>query len=113
MSMQEVLDYLDGHQDEHLRQLCDFLKIPSISTQPEYAADIRRAVDFLKGELDALGLNPEVIETEGHPLVYAQTEQRKGLPTLLIYGHYDVQPADPIELWDKWNIKIASSESLN
>jgi acetylornithine deacetylase/succinyl-diaminopimelate desuccinylase-like protein len=100
MTPQKVLRYLDEHRDDHLKQLCEFLKIPSVSTQKEFAGDIRRAVDFLTGELDVLGLQWEVIETGGHPLVYAQTEQRAGLPTLLFYGHYDVQPVDPIELWE-------------
>ena len=100
MALQEVLRYLDDHQDDHLKQLCEFLKIKSISTQPEFRDDIRRAVDFLESELMNLGLHPEIIQTEGHPLVYAQSAQREGLPTLLFYGHYDVQPVDPVELWD-------------
>jgi acetylornithine deacetylase/succinyl-diaminopimelate desuccinylase-like protein len=100
MTLEHVLHYLDDHRDDHLRQLCEFLKIKSISTQKEFLGEIRRAVDFLAAELDALGLHPEVIETEGNPLVYAQSEQREGLPTLLFYGHYDVQPVDPIDLWD-------------
>jgi len=99
MALQEVLQYLDDHRDDHLRQLCDFLKIPSISTQPEYAGDIHRAVGLLTDELAGLGMQPEVIETEGYPLVYAQSEQREGVPTLLFYGHYDVQPVDPVDLW--------------
>jgi acetylornithine deacetylase/succinyl-diaminopimelate desuccinylase-like protein len=100
MALQEVLNYLEDKQDEHLQQLCDFLKIPSVSTQPEFAGDVRLAVNFLTRELDALGLKPEVIDTDGHPLVYGQTEQREGVPTLLIYGHYDVQPVDPVDLWE-------------
>jgi acetylornithine deacetylase/succinyl-diaminopimelate desuccinylase-like protein len=100
MALEEVLYYLDEHQEEHLGQLCDFLKIPSISTQKEFREGIRQAVDFLVAELTALGLNPEIIETEGHPLIYAQSTHKKGLPTLLFYGHYDVQPVDPVEQWD-------------
>lgn len=100
MALSEVLHYLDDHRDNHLTQLCTFLQIPSISTQPEFAGDIRRAVEFLTAELKDLGLQPEVIETKGHPLIFAQSEQREGLPTLLFYGHYDVQPVDPVELWE-------------
>ncbi len=100
MALQKVLEYLDDHREDHLQQLIEFLKIPSISTQKEFAGSIRQAVDFLTAELDALGLKPEVIETGGHPLVYAQSEQRKELPTLLFYGHYDVQPVDPVDLWE-------------
>ena len=100
MALKEVLKYLDDHQKDHLAQLCEFLKIKSISTQKEFRGEIRRAVDFLAAELTGLGLHPVVIETGGHPLVYAQSEQRKGRPTLLFYGHYDVQPVDPVELWN-------------
>jgi acetylornithine deacetylase/succinyl-diaminopimelate desuccinylase-like protein len=100
MALEHVLHYLNDHRDDHLRQLCEFLRIKSISTQREFLSEIRRAVDFLAAELQVLGLQPEVIETDGNPLVYAQSEQREGLPTLLFYGHYDVQPVDPIDLWD-------------
>jgi acetylornithine deacetylase/succinyl-diaminopimelate desuccinylase-like protein len=99
MALDDVLHYLDAHQDEHLQQLCAFLRIPSISTQPEHAGHIADAVAFLTGELQSLGLQPEVIATERHPLIYAQSPQREGLPTLLFYGHYDVQPVDPVDLW--------------
>ncbi len=100
MSLKNVLQYLDDHRGDHLAQLFDFLKIPSISTQPEFADEIRRAVGLLASELKALGLETEVIESTGHPLIYAQSKPRKDLPTLLFYGHYDVQPVDPIDLWE-------------
>ena len=100
MALGNVIHYLEEHKDAHLQQLCAFLRIPSISTQPDQKNHILEAVDFLTAELRTLDLQPEVIETQGHPLIYAQSRQRPGLPTLLFYGHYDVQPVDPIELWD-------------
>ncbi len=100
MSMEKVLEYLKENQQKHLTELCEFLKIPSISALSEHKKDILRAVDFLVTELKELGLEVETIQTDGNPLVYAQTAPREGLPTLLFYGHYDVQPVDPLELWD-------------
>lgn len=100
MSIDKVLDYLKENQKKHLDELCDFLRIPSISALSEHRGDIDKAVEFLVTELRALNLEVETIETDGNPLVYAQTAQKEGLPTLLFYGHYDVQPVDPLELWD-------------
>jgi len=100
MSIDKVLSYLKEHETEHVDQLCDFLRIPTISSLSEHKGDILKAVEFLRSELSALGLTVEIIETEGNPLVYAETAPKEGLPTLLFYGHYDVQPVDPLELWD-------------
>jgi len=78
----------------------NFLRIPSISTLPEHKPDIRRAAEFVRNELQAAGLaNAQLIEGEGNPLVYAEWLGAPGKPTLLIYGHYDVQPVDPLEEW--------------
>ena len=100
MASEKVLSYLDAHQQEHVDQLCDFLRIPSISSQSEYAEDTIRAGRFVADELTELGLEVETIDMGGHPLVYAQTEIRPDRKTLLFYGHYDVQPVDPLDLWD-------------
>lgn len=100
MSIDRALAYLAEHQDRHVAQLCDFLRIPSISSVSAHAGDVRRAAAFVADELRALGLRVELIQpAEGHPLVYAETPPRPGLRTLLVYGHYDVQPVDPLELW--------------
>jgi len=83
-----------------IEQLKAFLRIPSISTDPAYAGDVRRAAEFVRDLLREAGLgNARLIEGNGHPLVYADWLEAPGKPTLLLYGHYDVQPADPIELW--------------
>ena len=99
MSRERIASYLDEHHDRHVAQLCDWLRIPSVSSVSEHDADTRRAAEFVAEELRELGLSVEVIEGEGHPLVYAEGEQRPDRRTLLFYGHYDVQPADPLELW--------------
>ncbi len=100
MSLSRVLAYLAEHQDRHVEQLCDFLRIPSISSVSAHRDDVRCAAVFVADELRGLGLAVEVIEPEdGHPLVYAQTIQRSDRRTLLVYGHYDVQPVDPLPLW--------------
>jgi acetylornithine deacetylase/succinyl-diaminopimelate desuccinylase-like protein len=99
--IQPVLDYLDRHRGEHLKQLFEFLRIPSISARSEHSADIQRAASFLADELEGLGLATEIIRPQkGHPLVFAASEIKPERPTLLFYGHYDVQPVDPEDLWE-------------
>src|SRR5438093_9050325 len=87
-------------QDRFLEELKTFLRIPSISTLPEHRGDIERAARFVADSLGAAGLeNVEVIPTGKHPLVYADWMHAPGKPTVLCYGHYDVQPPDPLDLW--------------
>jgi acetylornithine deacetylase/succinyl-diaminopimelate desuccinylase-like protein len=94
------MNYYEKNRDAFLEGLKTFLRIPSISTLPEHKPDIRRAAEFALGELRGAGLgNAELIEGEGNPLVYAEWLGAPGKPTLLFYGHYDVQPPDPIEEW--------------
>lgn len=100
MASEKVLSYLDANRQHHVDQLCDFLRIPSISSQSEYNEDTKRAAQFVEDELKELGLSVETIDLGGHPLIYAETEQRPDRKTLLFYGHYDVQPVDPLDLWD-------------
>lgn len=95
-----VLEELERTRDQALEGLCDFLRIASVSTDPARRAEVRRAAEFLAGALRAAGLpTVELHETGGHPLVYAE-DLRSGGPTLLLYGHYDVQPPEPLELWE-------------
>jgi len=83
-----------------LAELTEFLRIPSISTLPEHAPDIQKAAEFVASKMIAAGLeNVEVIRTAGHPLVYGDWLHAPGKPTVLCYGHYDVQPPDPLEEW--------------
>jgi acetylornithine deacetylase/succinyl-diaminopimelate desuccinylase-like protein len=92
--------YVDQHQDRLLEELKQFLRIPSVSTAPEHVADVKRAADFVADSLRSAGLeHVEIIPTAGHPLVYADWLHAPGKPTVLCYGHYDVQPPDPLDEW--------------
>jgi len=92
--------FVQSNQPRFLDELKSFLRIPSISTLPEHAADVQRAAQFVADGLKAAGTeNVEIIPTKKHPLVYADWLHAPGKPTVLCYGHYDVQPADPLELW--------------
>ncbi|HXU33131.1 MAG TPA: dipeptidase [Thermoanaerobaculia bacterium] len=95
----DVLARIDAEKETYLEELKDYIRIPSISTDPEYAAEVSRAADFLVGKLREAGLTVEKIATQGHPLVYAEWLGAPGKPTVLFYGHYDVQPADPLSEW--------------
>jgi len=92
--------FVDSNKDRLLDELKEFLRIPSISTQTEHAADVQRAAEFVAQSLKKAGLeHVEIIPTKGHPLVYADWLHAPGKPTVLCYGHYDVQPPDPLEEW--------------
>ena len=92
--------YLDRNQDRFLEELLDFLRIPSISALPEKAGDVARAAEWVAQRLNSAGAeNVEMLPTGGHPVVYADWLHAGGKPTILIYGHFDVQPVDPVELW--------------
>jgi acetylornithine deacetylase/succinyl-diaminopimelate desuccinylase-like protein len=95
----DVFTAIDRRRGEFLDDLQQYLRIPSISTDPAYRNDIARCAEFVKGRLEGAGLSARLIESDGHPLVYAEWLGAPGKPTLLFYGHYDVQPPDPLELW--------------
>ena len=93
--------YLAENRGIHLQELFAFLRIPSVSALSQHRADVRRAAEFLADQMKRVGLTrAEVVPTAGHPLVYGEWLGRPGVPTVLVYGHYDVQPADPLELWE-------------
>ena len=97
-----TFDYFEANRDRFLDGLKTLLKIPSISTLPEHKADVRRAAEFVANELRSMGMREvEIIEGSANqnPLVYAEWLEAPGKPTLLLYGHYDVQPPDPLEEW--------------
>ncbi len=92
--------YIESHRDAHLQELCELLRIPSVSTKTERKPDIERAARWVADKLRAVGMNKvEIIPTKMHPLVYAESLGAPGKPTVLFYGHYDVQPAEPLDLW--------------
>jgi acetylornithine deacetylase/succinyl-diaminopimelate desuccinylase-like protein len=99
--MDQALGYALSNHETFVSELEDFLRIPSVSTDPAYAGEVRRAAVWLVDHFKALGFETvEAIDTSGHPIVYAEMLVDESLPTVLVYGHYDVQPADPLELWD-------------
>jgi len=99
--MKPVLSHIAKNKKRYLSELMEFLTIPSVSADPEYAKDVKKAAEFLKIRMTEAGLdNIKIYSTAGHPIVYGEKLIDKSLPTVLVYGHYDVQPADPIDLWD-------------
>ncbi|HCF84039.1 MAG TPA: dipeptidase [Ktedonobacter sp.] len=99
--MTQLETYITENEGRFLEDLKSWLRIPSISTLPEHAVDIRRAAVYAVDQLKHIGFErAELIQTAGHPLVYGEWLKAPGKPTLLIYGHYDVQPVDPVELWN-------------
>src|SRR3981081_461698 len=93
-------DYIDGHRDQHLAELCEFLRIPSVSAKSKHKPIIERGANWVAGNFRAAGFKTvETVPPPLHPLVYAESLEAPGKPTVLFYGHYDVQPAEPLELW--------------
>src|SRR3989440_1965596 len=100
MPQTQLETYITENEKRFLEDLKGWLRIPSITTLPEHAGDIQRAAEYTAEQLRHIGFDSvEVIGTQGHPLVYGEWLKATGKPTLLAYGHYDVQPVDPIELW--------------
>jgi acetylornithine deacetylase/succinyl-diaminopimelate desuccinylase-like protein len=95
----DAIDRVERDQETYLAQLKDYLRIPSISTDPDYKEEVLRCSEFLAGHLAAAGIAAERIPTAGNPLVYGEWLGAPGKPTVLFYGHYDVQPVDPVEEW--------------
>src|SRR5262245_54424011 len=97
--MQRVTEYITSHRQAFEDDLSDLLRIASVSADSRHKGDIRRAAEWMVAQFKALGLATELVETKGHPLVYAQSPPVPGAPVALVYGHYDVQPPDPLDLW--------------
>lgn len=99
--MTQLDTYIVEHKEQFLEDLQQWLRIPSISTLPEHAEDVRRAAAYAADQLRHIGIEEvTLIQTERHPLVYGEWLKAPGKPTILLYGHYDVQPVDPLALWD-------------
>ncbi|HVB38962.1 MAG TPA: dipeptidase [Vicinamibacterales bacterium] len=99
--MDNVIDFINVHRDRYLDELKAFLAIPSISALPAHAGDVRRCADWCADEMRRVGLqNVRLIDTPGNPVVYGDWLGAPGAPTMLFYGHYDVQPVDPVDLWE-------------
>lgn len=98
-AMDQLQTYIEQSRERWLAELSEFLRIPSISTLPDHKAHVRRGAEFVAAALGRLGVRTELIETSGHPLVYGEKMDAPGGPTVLCYGHYDVQPPDPLNEW--------------
>ena len=99
--MEKISQYINQNKDRFLHELIDLLKIPSVSADSSFKNDVRSAAEFIHSKLlDAGADNCQIFETEGHPIVYGEKIINENSPTILVYGHYDVQPADPYDLWD-------------
>jgi acetylornithine deacetylase/succinyl-diaminopimelate desuccinylase-like protein len=98
--MKEILDYFKANDERYLKELAEFIAIPSISADPARQKDITKTAAFVEKQLKDAGLkNVKQFPTKGNPVVYGEWLGAKGAPTVLVYGHYDVQPVDPVELW--------------
>ena len=96
----KVVDFINLHRDRYVDELKEYLAIPSISALPQHAADVRRTAEWTSTEMTKVGLqNVRLIETPGNPVVYGEWLGAAGAPTILFYGHYDVQPVDPLDKW--------------
>jgi acetylornithine deacetylase/succinyl-diaminopimelate desuccinylase-like protein len=94
-------NYIEQHKERFLAELLDLLRIPSVSADSKYKEDVRKAAEFVCEKIKVAGADvAEICETSGHPIVFGEKIIDKSLPTILVYGHYDVQPADPLNLWD-------------
>lgn len=99
--MEQINNYINSNKERFLNELLDFLRIPSISADSAYSADVMKTAEFVKDKLIAAGADKvEVCPTAGYPIVYGEKMIDASLPTVLVYGHYDVQPATPLELWE-------------
>src|SRR5271156_6633130 len=99
--MQAMDSYLNENKERFLEELIDLLRIPSVSADAKFSADVNRAAVYIKLQLMKAGADKaEICNTKGHPIVYGEKIIDAELPTVLVYGHYDVQPADPYELWN-------------
>lgn len=101
MTNAQIQSYIETHKERFVAELIEWLKIPSVSTDSTQKESVRQAAEFVKEKLlEAGATHAELCPTQGHPIVYAEKIISPDLPTVLVYGHYDVQPADPYELWD-------------
>jgi acetylornithine deacetylase/succinyl-diaminopimelate desuccinylase-like protein len=95
----QVTQYLDQNADRFVEELKELLRIPTVSADPACKPHLQRGAEFIHRQFANLGFRSEIVPTAGHPIVYAEWLKSPGAPTVMVYGHYDVQPADPLDLW--------------
>jgi acetylornithine deacetylase/succinyl-diaminopimelate desuccinylase-like protein len=101
LRMLPVIDFIHTNRDRYVSELKQFLAIPSISALPDHKPDVRRCAEWVLAEMRRIGLQgARLVETPGNPIVYGEWMGAPGAPTILFYGHYDVQPVDPVDLWE-------------
>ncbi|MBO6661581.1 MAG: dipeptidase [Roseivirga sp.] len=99
--MSQTQNFIEKNKDRFLEELLDLLRIPSVSADSRHKADVKKAAEFIQAKLQEAGADrSEIYETKGHPIVYGEKLVSESAPTVLVYGHYDVQPPDPLDLWD-------------
>ena len=99
MTASNLLEKLDRSSDRHLDELVQWLKIPSVSSDTSHRDDVQQAAKWLADKFDQAGLAVEILPTQGHPMVLAETPKIDGAPVVVVYGHYDVQPVEPLDQW--------------
>lgn len=97
--MQDVIDYLNAGREAAVAQLCDLLRIPTVSADSRHKPDMERGAEFVRRAMSEAGLTAEIVSTDGHAIVYGEWLGTPSAPTVMIYGHYDVQPPDPLDKW--------------
>ncbi len=98
--MEKVLSYIESNKEQYLSELTELLSIPSVSSLKEHQGDMQRCAQWIADHMEHIGMhNVKIFPTEGHPVVYSEWLEAPGKPTVLLYGHYDVQPVDPLNLW--------------
>ncbi|HWC59967.1 MAG TPA: M20/M25/M40 family metallo-hydrolase, partial [Verrucomicrobiae bacterium] len=97
--MQAVIDFLKQNESRFVNELCDYVRFPSVSAQPNHRDDMKTCAEWVVKRCQQIGLQAELCATKGHPIVLAKTPRRAGRKHFLVYGHYDVQPPEPFELW--------------
>ena len=99
--MSQLSELLANNQDKNVEELKELLRIPSISSLSQHKEDIQKAASWISNKLKTIGMeHVEIVQTKGHPIIYADWIHQENAPTVLVYGHYDVQPVDPIDLWE-------------
>jgi acetylornithine deacetylase/succinyl-diaminopimelate desuccinylase-like protein len=99
--MSQLSEFVSKHHDQNVEELKELLRIPSISSLSEHKEDIQKAASWIANKLESIGMeHVEIVQTKGHPIIYADWLHQDNAPTVLVYGHYDVQPVDPIHLWE-------------
>src|SRR5438874_1194861 len=99
--MQQVLEYLKSNEQWFIQELCEYVRFPSVSAQPQHKDDLTACANWVFVHCQGIGLSADIFETAGNPIVLAKTfaERQKDRPHFLVYGHYDVQPPEPLDLW--------------